>query len=198
MARPRTISDQNIITAAYELLMERGLDGLTFETLSERVGIVPAALVRRFERKQKLIAQVDNYALALTNSKVAEALEKTASPVEAIIAQFTTELAFATTLERFANGQEFLLMDLRSEELYNNYQASFEQRHQQVVELLQIAEAAGELTGINDAPRLARHLALIAHGAGHVWAMAQEMSIEEYIRQHVMLALQPYRLKVKK
>lgn len=193
MARPKLISDQTIVTAAYELLMEHGLSGLTFETLATRVGLVPAALVRRFKTKQGLMLQVDRYALERTNSKVEEAMEETSSPIEAIIAQFTTELAFATTLERFANGQEFLLMDFRDEDLYKNYQISFEHRHQQVIELLQNAQATGELGEIDDIPELARHLEMLLHGAGHVWAMAQEMPIEDYIRYHILFALKPHR-----
>jgi|GEM_PF-724871 len=193
MARPRLVSNQTIINAAYELLMEHGLSGLTFETLATHVGLVPAALVRRFKNKHELILQVDRYALERTNSKVEEAMEKTASSIEAIIAQFTTELAFATTLERFANGQEFLLMDFRHKDLYNNYQISFEHRHQQIIELLQKAQTTGELREIEDIPDLARHLEMLLHGAGHVWAMAPEMPIEDYIRHHTLLALKPYR-----
>lgn len=195
MSRPRLVSDQTIIAAAYELLMNQGARGLTFETLAASVGLVPAALVRRFTNKRELILRVDRYALELTNSKVTEAMEKTASPIEAIIAQFTTELGFASTLERFANGQEFLLMDLRHKDLYGNYRVSFEYRHQQVIELLQKAQLSGELKEIDDTSELARHLAMLAHGAGHVWAMTQDVSIEEYIRRNVLLALKPYRNK---
>lgn len=189
MARPRLVSNQTIIPLAYDLLMEHGLKGLTFETLAARVGLVPAALVRRFTNKRGLILEIDRYALERTNAKVAEAMKKTASPIEAIIAQFTTELAFASTLEQFANGQEFLLMDFRYKDLYDNYKVSFEYRHKQVVELLQEAQVSGELEKIDNMSELARHLEMIVHGAGHVWAMTQETPIEEYIRHHVLFAL---------
>lgn len=193
MARPRLVSDQAIIAAAYDLLMESGAGGLTFEALASRVGLVPAALVRRFKTKQELVLQVDRYALERTNSKVEEAMNKTSSPIEAIIAQFTTELGFASTLERFANGQEFLLMDFRHKALYDNYKVSFLHRHNQIAELLEKAQTEGELEGIGDMFELARQLGMLLHGAGHVWAMTQEGPIEVYIRHHVLLALKPYR-----
>lgn len=195
MARPRLVSDQTIITAAYDLLMEQGPRSLTFESLAKRVGLVPAALVRRFKNKQQLLLQVDKYGLHHTNTKVAEAIEDKKSPIDTIIAQFTAELAFASTLERFANGQEFLLMDFREKDLYNNYRTSFEHRHQQIIELLQQSQAAGELEEINNVADLARHLEMLLHGAGHVWAMTQEGPVEDYIKHHVLLALQPYRKK---
>lgn len=193
MARPRLISDQSILAEAYDLLMERGPGDLTFESLGARVGLVPAALVRRFKNKQQLLLQVDRYGLERTNGKVQEAMDQSSSPVDAIIAQFTTELAFASSLERFANGQEFLLMDLRNTDMYKNYRVSFEHRHQQIIELLQEAQAKGDLTDISDMPELARHLEMLVHGAGHVWAMTQDGPIEEYIRHHVEFALASYK-----
>lgn len=195
MARPRRVSDQTIITAAYDLLMDRGPSGLTFESLAAQVGMVPAALVRRFKNKQQLLLQVDRHALERTNTKVEKAMQETASPIDAIIAQFTTELAFASDLERFANGQEFLLMDFRDKNLYSNYQAMFTHRHQQVAELLQQAQAEGELVSDLNIDRLTRHLEMLLHGSGHVWAMTQEGPIEDYITQNVLLALEPYRKK---
>jgi len=195
MSRPRLVSDQTIITEAYELLMELGPRALTFESLAKRVGLVPAALVRRFKTKQQLLLQVDRHGLERTNAEVAEAVDHKKSPIEAIIAQFTAELSFASTLERFANGQEFLLMDFREKDLYSNYRVSFEHRHQQIIELLRQSQSAGELGAIEDTPELARHLEMLLHGAGHVWAMTQDGPIESYIRQHVQLALEPYRKK---
>lgn len=195
MARPRSITDQTIVAEAYELIMKHGPGSLTFERLGAAVGLVPAALVRRFKTKQGLLLEVDQYAFERTKARVQAAMDKTSSPVDAIVAQFTTELGFASSVDRFANGQEFLLMDLRDKNLYSNYKVSFEQRHQQIMELLQQAEDKGDLQGIKDMGELARHLQMLLHGSGHVWAMTAEEPIENYISHHVRLALAPYRKK---
>ena len=192
MVRPRLVSDQTIITEAYELLMENGPKGLTFESLAKRIGLVPAALVRRFKSKRQLLLEVDRHGLERTNTKVKEAMENAASSIDAIIAQFTTELEFASNIERFARGQELLLMDFRDKDFYDNYRMSFEHRHRQVVGLLKKAQVEGGLEGIDDTSRLARHLEMLLHGAGHVWVMTQDGKIEDYIRQHVYFALAPY------
>lgn len=192
MARPQSISDDQILTAAYELLMKVGPKGFTFEKLGQVVGLVPAALLKRFENKQQLILAIDRYALEMTNKQVAEAMAKTSSPIDAIIAQFTTELGFASTIERFANGQEMLLADLRVEALYDNYRISFEHRHEQVVQLLKQAHKDGYLQNIDDYDELAGHLIMLLHGSGHVWAMKQDKTIQDYIRHHVHVALRPY------
>jgi AcrR family transcriptional regulator len=196
MARPQSISDKHILVAAYELLMEVGLRGFTFEKLGNKVGLVPAALLKRFKNKQQLLLAIDRYALEMTDKEVAEAMARTKSPTDAIIAQFTAELAFASTIERFANGQEFLLADFRIKELYDNYRISFERRHAQIASLLQQAAKDGYLQGAEDYSELAQHLIMLLHGSGHVWAMTQGGStIQDYIRRHVHFALRPYMVK---
>jgi AcrR family transcriptional regulator len=156
------------------------------------VGLVPAALVRRFKNKRQLLLEIDRYALEYTNKKVEEAMAATASPIDAIIAQFTAELSFASTLQRFANTQEFLLMDFRDKDLYDNYRLSFEHRQTQVTELLNNAVSEGLLDKSANTEQLAVHLIALLHGTGHVWAMKQESPIEEYITRHVHVALTPY------
>lgn len=193
MARPRSISDQTILQEAYELLMEVGPNGFTFERLGTQVGLVPAALVRRFKNKKQLILETDRYALRQTDDEVQQAIARAVSPIEAIVAMFAAELGFASTIARYANGQDILLMDFRDSDLYANYRISFEQRHEQVVELLEKAQEIGELGAIDNLNELARHLEMIQHGTGHVWAMSQEASVAEYIAHHVDMALRPYR-----
>ena len=192
MARPKSITDEAILKEAYALIMEQGPGKLTFEGLGARVGLVPAALVKRFKNKQQLVMQIDRYALSQTSRQSQEALEAAKDPIEAIIIQFVTELQFASSIERFANGQEFLIYDLRQKELYDNYQESFAERHKRIVEFLQSAESAGLVAGIVSYDQLARHLEMVAHGAGQVWAMTQEGPIEQYIAEHVQFALRPF------
>lgn len=193
MARPRSISDQTILQEAYELLMEVGPNGFTFERLGTQVGLVPAALVRRFKNKKQLILETDRYALRQTDDEVQQAIARAVSPIEAIVAMFAAELGFASTIARYANGQDILLMDFRDSDLYANYRISFERRHEQVIALLEKAQETGELKAIDNLDELARHLEMIQHGAGHVWAMSQEASVAEYIAHHVDMALRPYR-----
>ena len=195
MARPKTVSDSQIVEAAYELIMAHGPQALTFERLGQKVGLVPAALVRRFSNKQQLLAEADKYALERSNAQLQDVLERHDSPIEAILAGFIAELSFATTIERFIHGQEFLLMDLGYPDLYDNYQVSFKQRHGTVAELIAKAQARGELSADLDPMEIARLLQMIEHGAGHVWAMSQEGTIEDYINKYVMLALKPYQKK---
>jgi len=192
MARPRSISSQDILAAAYDLLMEVGPGIFTFERLGQKVGLVPTALIRRFKNKKQLMLAINRYALELTDKEVFNAIKTAQSPIEAIIVQFTTEMKFATTVERFANGQELLLHDLRDTDLYVSYRLTFERRHLQIVQLLVKAQGDGLLTRIDNVNELARHLESVAHGIGHVWVTTGEYTIDECIRRYVSLTLKPY------
>jgi AcrR family transcriptional regulator len=193
MARPKTVTDEALVEAAYELVIAGGPKILTFEKLGERVGLVPAALVRRFSSKHRLLAEVDKYALARSNEKLQMIMAQHDSPIDAILAGFVAEMSFASTIERFIHGQEWLLMDLADKDLYTNYHASFHERYAQVQKLLKQAQARGEISSDIDTKELAQFLQMILHGAGHVWAMDQEGPIEDYINKYVQLALRPYR-----
>jgi AcrR family transcriptional regulator len=193
VARPKKVSDEQLVASAYELLMEHGPKSLTFEKLGEKVGLVPAALVRRFKNKQGLLMEVDRYAVARSSAYRKEAMDAHDSPIDAILAGFITELSFATTLENFIHGVEFLLMDLADKDLYDNYHVSFRMRHKEVADLIRKAQAKGELSADINPEEISRLLQLIVHGSGHVWAMSQEGPIEDYINHFVRLALKPYR-----
>lgn len=193
MARPKKISDEDLVAAAYELLMDQGPSNLTFERLGEKVGLVPAALVRRFANKHRLLQEIDRYALARSTALREATVGDHDSPIDAILAGFVAELAFATSIERFIHGTEFLLMDFADKDLYTNYQVSFRRRHDEVASLLEKAQQQGEISKDIDPDEFARLLQMIMHGAGHVWAMSQEGPIEDYINHFVKLALDPYR-----
>lgn len=198
MARPRSVSDEELIEAALEILIARGPKGLTFESLAQKVGLVPAALVRRFTSKQNLLLQIDRFALERSNTQLEKAMAEHDSPIEAIIAGFVMELSFATSIERYIHGQEYLLMDLGDKTLYANYHTSFHQRHQRVVELIKKAQARGEISANLDAQEYAQFLQTILHGVGQVWAMDQKGTVEDYINHYVRLALKPYQTNITK
>jgi AcrR family transcriptional regulator len=192
MARPRRVADKDILEAAYDIIMQEGPGGLTFEALSSQTGLVPAALVKRFKNKKQLIAAIDRYGLERTNVALKEAMERHDSPIEAIIAGLVAEMAFARTLKGYVSGQSFLLMDLSDPELYDNYHVSFHERQKQSEELLEKAKRRGLLRSDVDSKQLAILFQIIQQGSGHVWAMSQDKEISDYIKKYVRIVLDPY------
>jgi AcrR family transcriptional regulator len=192
MARPRRVADKDILEAAYDIIMQDGPSGLTFEALSAKAGLVPAALVKRFQNKKQLIAAIDRYALERTNVVLKEAMERHDSPIEAIIAGLVAEMSFARTLKGYVSGQSFLLMDLSDPDLYDNYHVSFHERQKQSRDLLEKAKQHGLLHSDADSKKLAVLFQIIQQGSGHVWAMTQDKDMADYIKEYVQIVLSPY------
>lgn len=55
MPRPKTMSDEDVLNAAFAIMRAEGPDGLTFAALSARTGLSGATLVQRFDNKPRLI-----------------------------------------------------------------------------------------------------------------------------------------------
>ena len=54
MPRPKTMSDEEVLQAALDLIHSRGPEALTFASLSQSCGLSPATLVQRFGSKEQL------------------------------------------------------------------------------------------------------------------------------------------------
>src|SRR5689334_399906 len=144
MSRPRRITNEAIYEAAHEIIMQHGPDKLTFQTLSDSTGLVPAALVRRFKSKEQLFIEVDTYCLNTAANTLADAAERIESPLEAVIYGLSTEMKFAASASVYINGLAFLLKSLSSAELYKNYQTAFRRQADDIQQLLEKAVAQGE------------------------------------------------------
>lgn len=195
MSRPRTITNETIYEAALEIIMRRGPDSLTFQTLSDATALVPAALVRRFKNKQQLLIEVDLYCLETAANTLAEASKRFDSALDAIVYGLSSEMKFAVSRSVYINGLAFLLEGLKNLELYKNYQAAFKRQENDVQLLLEKAVMQNELKRNVDCPELAKLLQITQHGACHEWVMSQKEPIERCIERYLRSVLQPYLAK---
>ena len=54
MARPKKISDSDILLMAFEVISVEGFESFTFEQVAKATGLSPAALVKRFKTKKHM------------------------------------------------------------------------------------------------------------------------------------------------
>lgn len=192
MSRPRRVNNDVIYKAAHDIIMRHGPRGLTFQSLGDATGLVPAALVRRFKTKQQLLLEADMYWLEAATDALAEAASRHGSPLEAIIDALSSEMNFATSADIYINGLAFLLEGLASSKMYTNYQTEFK-RHQKDIEyLLEAAKKQGELRSDVNSSELSRLLQITQQGACHMWVMTQAEPIGSCIERYLHLALRPY------
>jgi len=73
---------RRIVDAAYELLEEQGLDGLTIRAVLKRTGLSRRAFYERFEGKDDLVLAVFEHTIRRAASHLDELVRTTADPLE--------------------------------------------------------------------------------------------------------------------
>jgi AcrR family transcriptional regulator len=75
---------QDIVTAARDLLLEEGLDGLSMRSIADRIEYSPATLYLYFKDKDELVREVVRTGFELMQDVVAQELENTGAEASAI------------------------------------------------------------------------------------------------------------------
>ena len=61
MARPVKVTDAIIFEAVFSIILEEGMESLTFDTIAAKVGLVRTAIANRFGNKHSLLVTADAY-----------------------------------------------------------------------------------------------------------------------------------------
>lgn len=190
--RPRGVEDAVILRATAEVIGRVGPVGLTLALVAREVGLVPGTLVQRFGSKRGLLS-----ALAEQSAKDAEALpgrvgEARESPLEALVALIVEPMASMATPETFANHLAFLCVDL-TDPLFRRHALAIHRARTRAVEaLLTRARSAGEIRAGTDIAALAGSLQAISTGAGLIWALDREGTLEQRLRRELENVLAPH------
>jgi AcrR family transcriptional regulator len=190
--RPRGIDDAAILRATVDVIGRVGPVGLTLAAVAGEVGLVPGTLVQRFGSKRGLLL-----ALAEQGEKEAEALlgrvrAEHDSALVALAALIVAPLGSMATPETFANHLAFLCIDLTDPGFRPHALAIHQAQGRAVKALLTESLLAGDLRPGTDVAALAASVQAIASGAGLVWALDRQGSLEERLRQALGSVLSPH------
>lgn len=89
---------RKIVDAAYELLDEEGLDGLTIRAVLEKTGLSRRAFYERFEGKDDLVLAVFEYGIRRAANGLEELVSTNADPMERLRIIVTSIVCGNTTL----------------------------------------------------------------------------------------------------
>ncbi|MEU6847363.1 TetR/AcrR family transcriptional regulator [Streptomyces sp. NPDC046716] len=190
--RPRGVEDAVILRAAADVIGRVGPVGLTLAVVAREVGLVPGTLVQRFGSKRGLLL-----ALAEQSAKDAAALpervrEEHESPLEALAALVVEPMASMATPETYANHLAFLCIDLTDPQ-FRRHALTIHQAQSRAVEaLLTESLLKGELRTGTDVAALARSVQAITSGAGLLWALDRQGTLEQRLRQELDNMLSPH------
>src|SRR5689334_20127853 len=106
--RPRTISDQDILTAAARVVARVGAPVLTLADVGKETGLSPATLLQRFGSKRGLLLGLAAATVDTVESTFARIRAEYASPVAALIASASAVAQSSDQPEELINGLTFL------------------------------------------------------------------------------------------
>jgi AcrR family transcriptional regulator len=193
MARPRTVSDDDVVAATGRALNRHGLAGTTLAVVAREVGISPAGLVQRFGSKRELLLAFAARAEDATRACFTAARSGAASPIEALhraLAELTTGVRDRSEL---ANSLGFLQLDLTDEAFRALAAADARRARAEVGALLAEAVVTGELRAGVDTAALARAVHVAYNGVLVLWALLGEAPLPEELRTAVDAVLHPHR-----
>jgi AcrR family transcriptional regulator len=191
--RPRGIDDAAILRATVDVIGRVGPVGLTLAAVAGEVGLVPGTLMQRFGSKRGLLLALAKSAAGDADALLGRVRAEHATALAALAALIVAPAGSMATPETFANHLAFLCIDLTDPEFRPFALAVHQAQNRAVEALLTQAVQAGDLRPGTDVAALGRTVQAIAVGAGLVWALDREGSLEQRLWQALDSALSPHR-----
>jgi AcrR family transcriptional regulator len=190
--RPRGIDDAVILRAMVDVIGRVGPVGLTLAAVAAEVGLVPGTLVQRFGSKRGLLLALAERAAKDADAPLGRVLAEHESALAALAALIVAPVTSMSTPETYANHLAFLCIDLTDPEFRPHALAVHQGRGRAIEALLAEALRAGDLRAGTDVPALGRSVQATAAGAGLVWALDRQGSLERRLRQELDSVLAPH------
>jgi AcrR family transcriptional regulator len=191
-ARPRTVSDEDLIGATMRVMSRLGPVKLTLAEVAKEAGVTAATLVQRFGSKRAMMLKIS--ADAAQSADACFAMVRAAhprSPLAAVYAAATAMTQHMGTPDELANSLAFLQIDISDPDFHVHTLEMSKKHVAGYRALLKDAIAAGELKP-HDTLRMARAINAIAGGSLIAWAIFREGTAERWVRRDVETLLTPY------
>lgn len=194
MARPVKVTDSDVFEVVFSIILEEGMERLTFDNVATKVGLVRTAIANRFGNKHALLVAADTYYLAQSSNLLEQTTATESTAINAIIDGLCAEMRFATSPKAYSNSLSLLSLSITTPELYQNYRRAYIAQRSSIASLLERAKEEGALQYDIDSKQLAQQLQIAQQGAAHTWMVLQEGSVDDYIKRAILATLEPYRV----
>ena len=193
MARPKTISDSDLLDRAFEVISREGFESFTFQQVGRAVGLSAPALVKRFKSKRRL-------ALLARNQKWERNLSRmNADEVDALsgldgISGFLLLIARSVDSKRLGEHASWLGAEASDPRSKRKVALYFEQARSILKRLLHESVKKGELAKEIDPESFAVTLEALIQGSIFQFAFLEKRNIKEHLESHVRAVLKPFLL----
>lgn len=187
--RPRSVSDAEVLEATGRAIARVGPNGLTLAEVAREAGIAPPTLIQRFGSKRGLLLAFAEQGPEGVRETFAAARAESDSPLRALREALVRMTASVRTREAMANHLAVLQMDLADPDFHRHALAHGELLRREVAATLEEAARRGEIEGGEDVARLARAVQALFNGALLTWAVHDEGTVEEAVREALEVLL---------
>ena len=190
--RPRKVSDEEVFTAAYQVMQRLGPGELTLAEIAEEAGVTAGALVQRFGSKRELLLKLAERYSSGTGELFAGLRQAHRSPLAALRAYAECMAGMAATPAGLMRNLSYLEIDLTDDDFRKHLEKSARATREELQNLVRDAIAAKELAPSTNARQLARTIEAIIGGSMLSWAHYQEGTASKYVRDDLNAVLKPY------
>jgi AcrR family transcriptional regulator len=189
--RPRTTSDQQLLTAVHQVVTRLG-PNLTLADVAKEAGVSAATLVQRFGSKRGMLLAFASLAAEGTDEEFAAIREKHPDTLEAIreVVRCYAQM-LASSPEAVSNGLAFLQVDLSDPDFHRYALAQARATLAELKNLLDAGVKSGRLVKC-DTRKLASALNAIISGSMLSWAVLRDGTSEEAMQEAVDVLIRPY------
>jgi AcrR family transcriptional regulator len=190
--RPRTTSDDQILTATARAISAVGPSELTLAHVAREAGIAPATIVQRFGSKRALLLAFTARASVGVEEGFTAAQRRHPSPLRALVGHLIAMASGMRTPDELSRHLAFLQLELGDPEFRQHTRRHADVMREQIRVLLEAAVDGGELRPC-DTKRLADALYVTYNGALITWAILRRGSLARHLRRELEFVLEPYR-----
>lgn len=190
--RPRKVSDDEVFTAAYQVMQRLGPGELTLAEIAEAAGLTAGALVQRFGSKRELLLKLSERFSEGTGEMFAALRKAHRSPLGALRGYADCMAGMAASPAALIRNLSYLQIDLTDEDFRKNLERSARATREELQNLVRDAIEAKELGAATNAKQLARTIEAVIGGSMLSWAHYQEGTAAKYIRDGLNAVLKPY------
>jgi len=194
MARPRVTTDEELLTAAQELLFEVGPGAFKLETSASRAGVSAATLIKRFGSKRQLLLALNRRWLESIGPGMAAATEQHDTAIGRLRAATLWGFEDLDSPGNAASQLAALALDLQDERMRELLAAGWNAIQGHLTRFGQAAIDAGELHGDPPAEQVARILRAAAEGTCVAWSVSPSGSLMARLETDLDAILKSWRV----
>lgn len=190
--RPRKVSDDDVFTAAYQVMQQVGPRELTLAVIAEQAGVTAGALVQRFGSKRDLLLVISERFSNGTGEMFAQLRQGHRSPLAMLRAYSDCMAQMASSPAALARNFAYLQIDLTDPDFRKNLARQAKASQEELRQLIREAIAAKELRPTTNVKQLARLIEAVVGGSMMAWAFHQEGTAQKSMRRDLDAVLKPY------